>query len=283
MTGILSDQIADEALIVWVEDVSHMPYVRQFLATTVPSRTRRPSRSHHPGQLVGYATLRASARSGACRWMFSRRIFWLREDDRECHRLGAGCWPHVPCEAVDPRSVRPRVPGRLPGDPDTQGETSAPRELDEAGLVKTEWEIGEATKAGVEVTKTTRYAEAFQQGRILRRRRFIVRDNCISEVHADRCGGTHVEFISNFRLAFNRNEVVGVVDGQHVPEVSGCVHINHRGRHLDLPFKMSLADFYNNRRFIRRLGSAAAPHLDFCNRHAGIVKAISLHLSDFDL
>lgn len=96
-----------EAEIVWLEDIDKLDYVREW-ETDLPHRARRPSMRYHPGRLVGYSTVgpTVKGRSG----MFRRRIFWLALHDRDsgdpCYRTGG------PCEAVDPRTVKPNVLGK---------------------------------------------------------------------------------------------------------------------------------------------------------------------------
>lgn len=101
-----SNRLADEQAIVWLEDASQLPYVRETVAYCA-HRAARPGRGRLPqddtGQcrLVAYSTLRrqASSRGGS----FERRIFWLKSYDPY---LDGGC----PAEAVDPATVKPRRP-----------------------------------------------------------------------------------------------------------------------------------------------------------------------------
>lgn len=114
MTRIDPAQLKHENLIIWIEDVTEMPYVRELLLTGLPSRARRPPQWSCPHRLVGYATLSADAPNSGYPMSFTRRLFWLNKSDLERHRLDVRHWPHVPVEAVDPKTVRPGVPGRMP-------------------------------------------------------------------------------------------------------------------------------------------------------------------------
>ena len=77
--------------IVWLEDVSQLPYVREL---RVDSRTRRGRISYHGnGRAVGYENLPADAP-----YPYRRRVFWLAPWDP----YGP---PGRPVEAVDPRTL----------------------------------------------------------------------------------------------------------------------------------------------------------------------------------
>jgi hypothetical protein len=101
------EYLRDEAEIVWLRDPATMDYVRETLLIS-----RRPLsrlRRYGGGHIVGYAVLvpRRKRRHD----VVMQRIFWLKPYDRpnggSTFRTGA------PCEAVDPLTVRPGVPGRL--------------------------------------------------------------------------------------------------------------------------------------------------------------------------
>jgi len=103
--------LADEAEIVWEEDPSNFDYVRSYELTT--SGRKRIAKWTGEGRRVGYAVLRQDAPHDPCfPGRFTRRIFFLKDHDRDSapngvYRCGA------PCEAVDPRTISPAVPGRL--------------------------------------------------------------------------------------------------------------------------------------------------------------------------
>ena len=106
MSFVRPETICNETRIVWDEDVSSLDYVREGIYAVAGYRRRGPVRT--PGRRVGYAEV--SRNEGGP--VIHRRIFWLAEHDRDsepdgCYASGA------PSEAVDPRTVRPGVPGRL--------------------------------------------------------------------------------------------------------------------------------------------------------------------------
>ena len=109
MAHLKPDQLRHEGRIVWLRDIGPLDCVREDL-WQVPFRRRAPRKGALPGRLVGYAELRPDAPGDNGR--FWRRVFWLKEYDRDS---GAGPYLRVgaPCEAVDPRTVAPGVPGEL--------------------------------------------------------------------------------------------------------------------------------------------------------------------------
>lgn len=96
-------QVAHEEEIVWLEDVAHLPYVREFIDHFTHFRCRRPA-WHGAGRMVGYSTLRADATSSYSGF-FKRRIFWLNTHDYP--NPGPYSRDGCPCEAVDPQTVKP--------------------------------------------------------------------------------------------------------------------------------------------------------------------------------
>lgn len=102
-----ADALRHEEAIVWEDDPSRLPYVREDLVDLAATR-RRPLRS--PGRRVGYSVLRHDApRIGG---FFVRRVFWVAPHDRS--EGGDAYTPYgVPCEAVDPLTVQAGVLGRL--------------------------------------------------------------------------------------------------------------------------------------------------------------------------
>jgi hypothetical protein len=91
-----------EVEIVWEEDVSNLRYVRELVGTWHPNR-KRIGKWQGAGRRVGYSVLAPDAPRHGSR--FLRREFWLRDTDGP--NGGAA-------EAVDPRTVRPGVPGEAP-------------------------------------------------------------------------------------------------------------------------------------------------------------------------
>jgi hypothetical protein len=107
MSVTAAQYLTNEDGIVWLEDIAHLDYAREDISLQ-PFRRRKPGRGY-PGRLVGYATLSAQAEAEDHR--FFRRVFWLAPHDRDAGHL---CYRRTaPTEAVDPRTVRPGVPGRL--------------------------------------------------------------------------------------------------------------------------------------------------------------------------
>lgn len=291
MARIHSDQLRDERLIIWVEDMMHAPYVRELLAATVANRAWWPSQADHPGEVVGFATLCAGAPTNGAPRRFTRRIFWLGEDDRKAHRSGRRLGSRIPADAVDPRSVIPRVPGRHPADertgPPEQERGPILRRLGGTPRTETVWEVVERSDPSIEITKITRRTSGTGPGRVLQRRRFLLRDNCIFTIRSRRqrrsAWDWGPEQLSNFYLTFHRNEVVGLVHGERIPPVSGVVHINHQGRMFEEPFEMGPGELHDNDRFIRALARYAPPRLIFLSRDLGLIRDISLRLADLDL
>jgi hypothetical protein len=95
----LGEVLAHETRIVWLLDPSRFAYVRQAaIVTRTPSGL--PS-SYLGGTrlLVGYSEVRTSGRG-----LYRRRIFYLRDTDRDLDPLGAYRYG-APVEAVDPMTV----------------------------------------------------------------------------------------------------------------------------------------------------------------------------------
>ena len=99
-----------EIAIIWEENPNNFDYVREYL-TTHPCR-RRIKKWPLEGRRVGYSVLAPNAPSeGGRKRSFVRREFFVKEYDRDSEPNGiysVGC----PIEGVDPRTVRPRVPGK---------------------------------------------------------------------------------------------------------------------------------------------------------------------------
>jgi hypothetical protein len=99
-----------EESIVWDEDVSRLDYVREIELSAYARR--RPTPWHGEGRRVGYTVLGADAHNDGYPRAFQRRLFFLKKHDRDSapdgvYSLGA------PCEAVDPRTIRPGYRGVL--------------------------------------------------------------------------------------------------------------------------------------------------------------------------
>lgn len=107
------EDIKHEDEIVWTEDVSSFDYVRETLVDGVGTRRRPVSWRGQVGRRVGYAVLKTNAPSDRdAPGMFTRRVFWVKEHDRSEQPDGAYS-SGAPSEAVDPRTVAPRVCGEL--------------------------------------------------------------------------------------------------------------------------------------------------------------------------
>lgn len=95
----LGEVVANETRIVWLLDPSRFAYVRQAAIVT---RTPSGLPSDYLGGtrlLVGYSEVRKSGRG-----LYRRRIFYLRDTDRDLDPLGAYRYG-APAEAVDPMTV----------------------------------------------------------------------------------------------------------------------------------------------------------------------------------
>jgi len=104
------DPLTREDEIVWVEDIEPLDYVRELVSEYFHFRQRPPAKWFSPGRLIGYSTLGRDARGR--NGHFTRRLFWIADHDRSeqpngVYRTGA------PVEAVDPRTVKPKVHGRM--------------------------------------------------------------------------------------------------------------------------------------------------------------------------
>ncbi|MEU3297390.1 DUF6009 family protein [Streptomyces longwoodensis] len=109
MSSLISaDEISHEAELVWLEDIDQLDYVRQSL-DRLPTRKGKPP-YHRPGRMVGYAILDADAKASRASGTFRRRVFWLQPHDRDSEPDGLYA-KSAPAEAVDPRTLEPRVKG----------------------------------------------------------------------------------------------------------------------------------------------------------------------------
>lgn len=103
-------QIQDEALVVWDEDVRGLRYVREEITTWCSTR-QGPIAWRGPGRRVGYTVLRKDAPNNGQPGRFTRRVFWLRDNDNDTPG-GPYEGEGAPIEGVDPLTVAPREPGR---------------------------------------------------------------------------------------------------------------------------------------------------------------------------
>jgi hypothetical protein len=105
---ITEDEISHETQLVWLEDVDGLDYVRQSL-DRLPTRKGKPP-YHRDGRMVGYALLNTTAKASRASGTFRRRVFWLLPHDRDSQPDGLYA-KSAPAEAVDPRTLEPRVKG----------------------------------------------------------------------------------------------------------------------------------------------------------------------------
>jgi hypothetical protein len=103
------ERLKHEVEIVWEEDPSNFDYVREWV-DTYPNR-RRIKKWTMDGRRVGYSVVAPDAPSGRDGHRgFYRREFFLKKHDRDSDP--GGCYEvSCPIEGVDPRTVRPGVPG----------------------------------------------------------------------------------------------------------------------------------------------------------------------------
>jgi Family of unknown function (DUF6009) len=98
--------LGNETRIVWLRPIEDLDYVREGIVLTTRRRGRIGMRGRRT--LIGYAEV---VKTGRGIVTYSRRIFWLRAHDR--HFDPKGCYAvRAPCEAVDPRTVAPGIPGK---------------------------------------------------------------------------------------------------------------------------------------------------------------------------
>ncbi|MFJ3213786.1 DUF6009 family protein [Streptomyces flaveolus] len=105
---ITEDEILHETDLVWLEDPADLDYVRQSL-DRLPNRKGKPA-YHRDGRMIGYAVLGATAKPSRASGTFRRRVFWLLPHDRDSEPDGLYS-TGAPAEAVDPRTLEPRVKG----------------------------------------------------------------------------------------------------------------------------------------------------------------------------
>jgi hypothetical protein len=112
------EPVPNEEAVIWLEDVSTLPYVRENFAITHRRQSRIPYGGE--GRVVGYTILSKNAPRRSVddfgRPEFLRRVFILTEGDR-ANQLAL---KYYPMEAVDPRSIAPSTPSRDPEDEDEE-------------------------------------------------------------------------------------------------------------------------------------------------------------------
>ncbi|MFI2765665.1 DUF6009 family protein [Streptomyces echinatus] len=105
---ITEDEISHETELIWLEDIEDLDYVRQTL-DRLPTRMGRPP-YHRDGRMIGYAVLGSTAKPSRVSGTFRRRVFWLLPHDRDSQPDGLYA-KSAPAEAVDARTLQPRVKG----------------------------------------------------------------------------------------------------------------------------------------------------------------------------
>ncbi|MER7743330.1 DUF6009 family protein [Streptomyces sp. NPDC096538] len=103
-----AEEIRHETELVWLEDVDQLDYVRQSL-DRLPTRKGKPA-YHRDGRMIGYAILGTDAKPSRASGTFRRRVFWLLPHDRDTEPEGLYA-KSAPAEAIDPRTLAPRVKG----------------------------------------------------------------------------------------------------------------------------------------------------------------------------
>lgn len=97
--------LAHESDIHWLAPTCQLPrYVRE---TVFQFCARRRGPIRWSGRVVGWSNLSPAAKSH--NGSFTRRVFWLTQDDP----YGGGSGRGAPVEAVDPFTVVPGVSGRM--------------------------------------------------------------------------------------------------------------------------------------------------------------------------
>lgn len=116
---VKDETLVHEAEIVWLVDISKMPWVRESqvdFCTRKGVSKKRLSELQRGETLVGYAELEDNAPptfTEGNRKYFIRRTFILRDNDYEAYEVGRSTANH-PIEAVEPLSVEPKLKGLPP-------------------------------------------------------------------------------------------------------------------------------------------------------------------------
>jgi len=117
---VRDETLAREAHIVWLEEISKMPWVREIEADffTRKGISKKRLVELQRGQiLVGYAELEDDAPPTFIegnRKYFFRRIFTLNQNDYEAYEVDSPTKAYHPTEAVEPLSVEPKLRGLPP-------------------------------------------------------------------------------------------------------------------------------------------------------------------------
>ena len=114
---VRDETLVHEAKIVWLVDISKMPWVRESevnFSTRKGISKKRLSELQQGQTLVGYAELEDDAPPTGNHKCFFRRIFTLRENDYEAYELDNPTNAYHPTEAVEPLSVEPKHKGLSP-------------------------------------------------------------------------------------------------------------------------------------------------------------------------
>jgi hypothetical protein len=102
-----NDPLAYEKSVVWLEDIADLPYVR--VAEVRCARSRRGRlRLSSAERVVGYSKLMADAPRDPETKRFTRRLFYLKDND------GSRGESAPPDHAVDPSTVLPGIRGNRP-------------------------------------------------------------------------------------------------------------------------------------------------------------------------
>jgi len=98
-------QLGREVGVVWVDDVENPDYVRELVINWADTR-QGPIHWDGAGRMIGYSVLAADTPNNGHPCCFTRRVFVLYSRDRDSDPNGL-YETGAPCEAVDPRTVRP--------------------------------------------------------------------------------------------------------------------------------------------------------------------------------
>lgn len=100
--------LTEEDGLVWLEDVEKLDYVRPIFVGASTRAGRLPWRPSQ-GRLVGYTTV--SENNTGVPNHFMRRAFYLHDHDRDSDPTGVYGRNNYPTEAVDPRTLGPKLAG----------------------------------------------------------------------------------------------------------------------------------------------------------------------------
>jgi len=114
MSDASTRSLSQEVNIVWVEGQEETEekydYVRWMWEKT-RNKTGKPSGAMRAGRIIGYAELEETAEPTEPSRRYRRRVFYVKDNDRS--EPGGQYQDATPHEAVDPRTVRAGVHGRL--------------------------------------------------------------------------------------------------------------------------------------------------------------------------